>query len=186
MCLQHSKQVIATHKHAHTLIWFLLIQEALPLKTVAPNDRLKTSALDRTRHHLSCRKSPVRWIKLQIWRYRGTMFTVYINDYWTFLQMVVILSIENRCKGGQRLQHDKAVMMKDMWIIKTILIVSLLLYPHHFADEVTVCRKGVKCKFISCSQKGRKIIAPTTPCYIFWATEGFVVEEKPTLSRATS
>lgn len=41
--------------------------------------------------------------------------------------MVMNLSIENRCEGGQRLQHGKTVLMKDMWITKTILILSLFL-----------------------------------------------------------
>lgn len=126
LCKTANEQVIATHKHAHTFIWFLSIKEALPFQRVAPNDGLKTSALHRTEHHLPSGKSPVRWIKLQIWRYRGIIFTVCI-DYWTLLQMVRNLSIENRCEGGQRLQHGKTVLMKDMWITKTILILSLFL-----------------------------------------------------------
>lgn len=46
--------------------------------------------------------------------------------------MVVILSIETRCEEGQRLLHGEAVLMKDMWITKAILI----LLPHHLGHCV--------------------------------------------------
>lgn len=41
------------------------------------------------------------------------MFTVDVNDYTALLQMVILM--ENRREGGPRLQHSKAVLMKDMW-----------------------------------------------------------------------
>lgn len=159
--------MITPHKQAH-IFDFFWNKGPLLFKAVAPNDGLKASSLHRTGHHVGRH--------LQGWQsYRSITFSAYITGYWTLLQMAMILSTENRHKVGQWSQCTKAVLMKYVGILRTILIPSCLLATLQMRS--LRAGKELNAGFSSWDQdEVRKTVATTVPCYIFWDTEGFVIK----------